>query len=227
MPIGRPCDLAPIVTRPAIVAMTMVGTATGTAFAAMTSRSLVKRTNNVESVVQHERMRLAREFHDSVARELAFIIGQSRRLALAFPNERALAHIASAAVRALDGSRRTIYGLQHTTTHTLGGAIEHSARVLASRAGLDLDIEVTDDIVPSTEVEHCLLSILQEGISNAVRHAHATRLTVSMRSQEEDMVELRISDDGRGFDPDSAELSEAMVSVCSACNNAPRSSAAG
>ena len=157
------------------------------------------RRSERESAVQEERRRLARELHDGVAQELAFIVGQSRRLALAFPDERALADIGSAAASALDGSRWTIDGLRHAASYTLGGAIEHRARVLADRAGLSLQFEQAGDVVPSAELEHCLLSIVQETISNAARHAHATRLELSVAALT-DTIELRLSDDGCGFD---------------------------
>ena len=160
-----------------------------------------------ESAVQAERRRLARDLHDGVAQELAFIVGQSRRLALAFPDERALADIGSAAASALDGSRSTINGLRRAASHTLGGAVEQRARMLADRAGLDLHVDVSGDMVPSAELEHCLLSIVQEAISNAARHADATGLEVSVRAQEHSL-ELRISDDGRGFERGRVQISK-------------------
>jgi signal transduction histidine kinase len=42
----------------------------------------------------------------------------------------------------------------------------------------------------------------QEAVNNVTQHARATQVTVSLRRQPEG-VELRIRDDGRGFDPDS------------------------
>jgi signal transduction histidine kinase len=153
-----------------------------------------------ESAVAEERRRLARDLHDGVAQELAFIVGQSRQLALAFPNERALAEIGSAAASALDGSRCTIYGLQRSASHTLAGAVEHRARALALRAGLDLEFDVTGDAVAPPELEHGLLSILQEAISNAARHARATRLEVSL-GVVAGTVMLGVRDDGSGFAP--------------------------
>ncbi len=164
------------------------------------------RAGERESAVQEERRRLARDLHDGVAQELAFIVGQSRRLALAFPDERALADIGSAAASALDGSRSTIDGLRRPGSHTLGGALAHRARVLADRAGLELDLECNGDVLPSADIEHCLLSILQEAISNAARHAHATKLAVSV-TVHGDLILLRISDDGCGFDQERVELS--------------------
>jgi signal transduction histidine kinase len=49
-------------------------------------------------------------------------------------------------------------------------------------------------------VEHALLRITQEACTNAVRHGHARRLTVSMTRRDGD-VELAVRDTGTGFDP--------------------------
>jgi signal transduction histidine kinase len=53
----------------------------------------------------------------------------------------------------------------------------------------------------STITEGELLRIAQEAITNAARHAGASRIHVDLR-QEADVVRLRVTDDGRGFDVD-------------------------
>ena len=154
-----------------------------------------------DRAVQEERRRLARELHDGMAQELAFILAQSRRLAKIFPDERALADIGSAAEHALHGSRAAIYGLHETTSPTLGAAIEARAQQLAGRAGLELTLNIEEEIESSAKVQHGVLSILQEAISNAVRHGEATRVEISLTAPE-DTILVRISDDGRGFEPE-------------------------
>jgi signal transduction histidine kinase len=51
------------------------------------------------------------------------------------------------------------------------------------------------------EVQIALYRVTQEALNNVTKHARATQVTVSLRSQPKG-VELRIRDDGRGFDPD-------------------------
>jgi signal transduction histidine kinase len=51
----------------------------------------------------------------------------------------------------------------------------------------------------SAKLENQLLRIGQEAITNAVRHAHANRITLEMRFDDH-AVTLRVSDDGRGFE---------------------------
>ncbi|GAA1018002.1 hypothetical protein Aple_069210 [Acrocarpospora pleiomorpha] len=52
------------------------------------------------------------------------------------------------------------------------------------------------------EIEAALLRIAQEALANAGRHAHATRIGVTL-SYFDDEVSLDVRDDGRGFDPPS------------------------
>jgi signal transduction histidine kinase len=154
----------------------------------------------VRAAVTAERRRLAGDLHDSVAQELAFILSQSKRLAQDYPGERALTDIASAAAHALNGLRSTIYGVLSASSCSLGEAVESRAHELASRAGLGLTLDVDNEIASSRELQHAVLSIMQEAISNAARHACATALEISVRERGDTLL-VRISDDGQGFDP--------------------------
>jgi signal transduction histidine kinase len=165
-----------------------------------------ERESEREIAVKQERRRLARELHDNVAQELAFIVCQTHELARQFPEQSALAHIGAAAKLALDGSRSTIYGLHTSTTPTLGSAVQERAHVLAARAGLELALEIHDDVVSSPEVQHAVLSILQEAISNAARHGGASKLAIAL-STSANKIRVRISDDGCGFEPEWREPS--------------------
>jgi signal transduction histidine kinase len=67
------------------------------------------------------------------------------------------------------------------------------------RLGVTIDARLDDVTVPAP-VEHALLRITQEACTNAVRHGHARRLTVSVTRQD-GHVELAVRDSGAGFDP--------------------------
>ena len=51
--------------------------------------------------------------------------------------------------------------------------------------------------------EKNLLRIFQEALANALKHAHARAIDIELRYEREDLV-LRVRDDGRGFDAESA-----------------------
>ncbi len=83
---------------------------------------------------------------------------------------------------------------------TLGEALKKLASYINSGA-TKIDIVVSDEpLALAPMIQHHLLRIAQEAITNAVKHAEARRIEVALRS-DSSVVVLRISDDGRGFDP--------------------------
>jgi signal transduction histidine kinase len=168
---------------------------------------LPSRKRSLELAVAAERRRVARELHDGVAQDLAFIVSQSKRLTRRFPDEPSLRRIAAAAERALADSRMTIYGLARPRPQTLAGAVRDHAEAIAERAGLQLTLEASDDVETSPEIEHAVLRIVSEAVSNVARHADATMLLISV-STTPDGLRVRVADDGCGFDPAEVTSSE-------------------
>jgi signal transduction histidine kinase len=154
----------------------------------------------LNSRIDEERGRLAQEIHDGTAQELAFIVSQSRRLIGRTADRSTLETLADAGQAALADTRRTIYNLKRHRTKALSAAIAESALQATDRSGLALDLEVDHEIPVEEEVEHAILRITAEAVSNVAKHGDAS--TVSIRiSSEDDHTVVRITDDGRGFDP--------------------------
>ncbi|HEU5034194.1 MAG TPA: sensor histidine kinase [Mycobacteriales bacterium] len=146
--------------------------------------------------VLEERRRLARELHDGLAQELAFVATQARMLSRRSgdPEAEVLAH---AAERALDESRRGIGALTRPLDEPLDVSLAQQAEELSSRLGVRvlLDLEPVGQVPADTR--EALLRIAREAITNAGRHAHARRIKVQLSNHVG--VTLRVSDDGRGF----------------------------
>jgi signal transduction histidine kinase len=84
--------------------------------------------------------------------------------------------------------------------HGLLAALRTFARAQADRLGLSLEVHGTDlSRRPSPFVETALFRIAQEAVSNAAKHARATRIDISVVEQE-NAVSLSVVDDGQGFD---------------------------
>jgi signal transduction histidine kinase len=158
------------------------------------------RRHERELAKKEERSRLARELHDTIAQDLAFIVGESRRLAASLSGQHGLVDINAAAERALEEARSEIYRLRDSGATDLGRAIEAHARLLTARAGLDLRLDITPRIFCSARVQREILAILQEAISNTARHAGASEVGITLGARGDALV-LRIWDDGRGFEP--------------------------
>ncbi|MGV9882356.1 sensor histidine kinase [Streptomyces sp. NPDC003006] len=162
-----------------------------------------------EAGVADERRRLAAEIHDTIAQGLTGIIAQLQVVADAEAAEdRALArtHLGRAADLArhsLGEARRSVHNLSPTALEhdRLPEALKKTVAEWAEHTPVRAVFTVTGTAESlHDEIEATLLRIGQEALSNTARHAHATRLGVTL-SFMGDEVTLDVRDDGRGFDP--------------------------
>ena len=137
--------------------------------------------------VLEERRRIARELHDGVAQELAYIVAESSGA------------LAAAAERALDESRRAIAALTRPVDEPLEVALVQAAEEVAGRVGVQLRIEVCKGAEVSPDEREALIRIVREAITNAGRHGGAENVSVELSNGDGTL--LRIADDGSGFDP--------------------------
>ena len=154
---------------------------------------------------EEERKRIARELHDETAQMLAALLIRIRVVRGARDPQAVDALLEEMRVevgQALEGIRRFARGLRPPALDELGlvPAIESHVRSLAEISGLHItvDADPLGDALPS-EAELALYRIVQEALSNVVRHAHATRASVRI-ARESDRVVVTVDDDGRGFD---------------------------
>lgn len=152
-----------------------------------------------DASVFEERRRLARDLHDGLAQELGFIVMHARsRIAAGIAREE-LEPIARAAERAVDEARRAISALTRAIDEPLDVAIAQAVEDVAQRSGARVRLELAPDVRVEPATREELLRIAREAVSNAARHAQPNCVTV--RLDANDVVRLRVSDDGRGFDP--------------------------
>jgi signal transduction histidine kinase len=162
-----------------------------------TSRELSEHWRGVSAAaVREDRRRVARDLHDGLAQELAFISCQSKRLARSFDGE-IVSYVGLAAQRALDESRALIGGLSTVSDEPLERAIGRAARDVAARGGACVELSVQRDVRLRPEAGEALVRIVREAVSNAVRHGGAENVRVELVSG--DLLYLRIDDDGLGF----------------------------
>ncbi|MEU6033880.1 sensor histidine kinase [Actinomadura sp. NPDC047616] len=143
-----------------------------------------------EAGVADERRRLAAEIHDTIAQGLTGIITQLQ----AAEESEHVRRATDLARESLREARRSVQDLAPTQLEhdTLPDALK---KITDGRA----DLTVTGREEPlHDELEATLLRIAQEALANATRHAHASRIGVTL-SYMDDEVTLDIRDDGRGF----------------------------
>jgi signal transduction histidine kinase len=142
-----------------------------------------------------ERRRLARDLHDGLAQELAFIV---REASGTLPREQ----LGAAAERALDESRRAIVSLSALPDEPLPVALRTAGDDVARRAGGAVVYAIDPEANASAATRETLIRIMREAITNAIRHGGVERVTV--RLEREGVLHLAVSDEGCGFDPEHA-----------------------
>jgi signal transduction histidine kinase len=153
-----------------------------------------------EQAKTEERRRIARELHDGLAHELAFIASKTRGATVGPATTREARDLAGAADRALDEARRAITVLSVTEPQSLDDAISQTVEDLGSRLGVAWDLQLADDVHVPGEVTENLLRIVREAITNAANHGASEHVRVSLERRGK--LRLVIEDDGCGFDPD-------------------------
>jgi signal transduction histidine kinase len=142
-----------------------------------------------------ERRRVARDLHDGLAQDLAFIAAHGATLADRLGDEHP---VAIAARRALAISRGTISDLSDSSSSSSEEILTAIAHELGARFKIRIAIAVKLEDEPPAETREHVGRIAREAIANAARHGGAQNVTVSLRSGEAG-IELRVRDDGRGI----------------------------
>lgn len=161
-----------------------------------------------ELAVVKERNRLARELHDSVT-QIIFgltLSAQAARILLVRDPARVTAqldHMQDLAQKALAEMRSLIQEL-HQVPGTGGGLVnrlQNLANERKSTDGLEVILQVDEELGLPANLEEALYRISQEALNNIVKHAQTNQAVLSLRVENGSRVILCIEDHGAGFDP--------------------------
>ncbi|MFJ3406610.1 sensor histidine kinase [Promicromonospora sp. NPDC090134] len=174
----------------------------------------VHEAHEAEQRLQAERLRIARDLHDVVGHNLSVIALHSGVAAEAVGRDDdtargALHHVREATSGTLRELRSTVRVLRGSTRTTGADAAGPDAAptglagvdaLAASARATGLAVDVTLDVPPGTldgAIDAAAYRIVQESLTNVLRHADASRVAVSARVDGARLA-LRVSDDGRG-----------------------------
>jgi two-component system sensor histidine kinase UhpB len=157
------------------------------------------------SVQESERRRVARELHDEVGQTLTAMLLQVEGLATAVPDsaQAQLDELRETARTGAEEVRRIAQRLRPEALEELGLQAAMLALLdgVAAQARLRTHHQIERDLPLNPEDELVVYRVAQEALTNVVRHAQASNVSLSL-SADDGAVVLRIGDDGRGIAPE-------------------------
>jgi signal transduction histidine kinase len=214
----RGVPLLPVVI-PIVAGIPFIGAALAMSIAAeetSPSPTPYSRASYDEHILQiarrEERARLARDLHDAVKQQL-FVIqtaaatAQARLTTDAEGARTAIDHARTAARDATTELEALLEELQAVPTENTGlvEALRKQCEALKLRTGTDVTFHAPklpphEMLAPGTH--EAIYRVAQEALANVARHARATHVTVALTTEAR-RLELRVADDGGGFDTNS------------------------
>jgi signal transduction histidine kinase len=179
-------------------------------------RRVAVRTREVERLAEEsryaaivrERLQIARDLHDTLAHSMMAMLSEVRLLRklqerdpAALPDE--LARAEEVAHEGLNEARSAITQMRGNSVRDtgLGPALAKAAERFRDRTGVTVAIEIDTDAARfGDERAEVIFRITEEALRNIERHAGASRLSLSLKTQGAHLW-LAIADDGVGFDP--------------------------
>lgn len=158
---------------------------------------------------ENERKRVASDLHDGLGQDLLVLKNRLGLLAADSKQSpeltRKLTELSADASRAINEIREISHALRPAALEQVGftRAVEWMVEQLGKTSPItkfSTELQDIDGLLPSDQ-EISLYRIIQEGLSNATRHAQAARVMVEVR-HEGGSLRVSLFDDGKGFEPD-------------------------
>ncbi len=168
------------------------------------TRELSELSTHLQRVTEKEKSELARNLHDELgglltAAKMDLSWLQSRLNDPAIQER--LAQLGSVLDDAMDLKRRVVEDLRPSLLEHFGlsTALRAHFESACAKAGLECEVDVPDNEPVPREIAIALFRVVQEGLTNVIRHARARHVRLQMTSDTRRYL-LRLSDDGCGMD---------------------------
>ncbi|RWZ55216.1 sensor histidine kinase [Halobacillus fulvus] len=155
-----------------------------------------------------ERQRLARDLHDAVSQQLFALTMMAQATEKVFDKnadkaKQQLHEITQMALNAQTEMRALLLHLRpvHLSGVSISDGIHTLIEELSQKCPIDFQTEIHQVENLSEITEEHLFRVVQEALSNILRHANATKVNLKVAETKEEVL-LHIADDGSGFDPE-------------------------
>lgn len=153
-----------------------------------------------------ERRRIAAELHDGLGQSLLVLKNLASLNAQTSNDDEGFREIADTAGHAIEEVRGISRALRPPELDRLGlaKAVQATARRVAESSSIDVEVKIEGELPKlESDVEIAIFRIFQEALNNAVKHAEADQIKVSMNHKAYSLT-LDVSDDGKGLQSDSS-----------------------
>jgi len=193
---------------------------------AITNARLFERSRELS--ILEERNRLALELHDAVSQKLFSLVltAESAETLLERDGREARAQVErlkQLSREALDELRSLILELRPPELDRDGlcGALRKHVEVLRQTHAVEIELSIDDAVSAGGGRDQEVFRIAQEALQNALRHAHAKHVQLSL-GRREGRLALAVRDDGVGFEPGDPELRSRRLGLTSMEERAAR-----
>jgi signal transduction histidine kinase len=156
-----------------------------------------------------ERARIARELHDAISQDLFSLRllagGLRKALPAGSPLHPQVEAMEQTATQTMHEMQALLLELRPVALDDAGliPALEELCGAYRERLGVTVDADL-EPVQLAPQVEHAVLRVVQEALTNAVKHAQPSRIRLRLQ-QQDGQVAVMVTDDGGGFDPELAE----------------------
>jgi signal transduction histidine kinase len=172
------------------------------------SEQLRALASRLQRVREEERTQIAREVHDELGQALTGLRLDVAWMRHRLPRNREALEQCASIIQQIDRTlaavRRIATALRPSILDQLGlaAALEWQGQEFGSRTGIAVEMElVTDGSTIADDLGSSVFRILQESLTNIIRYAKATRVSIRLHHTPE-VLTLEVSDDGVGFVPE-------------------------
>ena len=177
----------------------------------LTAEIQLREQSERHRALEQERARIAKDLHDDLGANLTQIVFLSERVEVARHDGQEVTRwfdlIPATARRTIQSLDEIVWAIdpRHDSLESLANYLSQFAQehLTLARMRFVLDVPLVLPSMPlSAEVRHNLLLTTREALQNAVTHAAATEVRLTLKLNEAG-VSIAIEDNGKGFDPDS------------------------